>query len=92
MSIWKRARRDDPEVEGRIRAAIAELPSLLRIDTVGVELVTYEGDTGVAVLRFEGDCPDCELSVSMLREGIEAHLRMHVPEIRAFRAVERRGR
>ncbi|HEU4641000.1 MAG TPA: NifU family protein [Gemmatimonadaceae bacterium] len=87
MSLFKRTRRDDAAVEGRIRAAIVELASMLPIEAGGVELVEFEGETGVAVLRFEGDCPDCELSVSMLREGIEAHLRMHVPEIRAIRAV-----
>jgi Fe-S cluster biogenesis protein NfuA len=87
MSLFKRARRDDAAVEGRIRAAIDELSTMLPIEAGGVELVEFDGDTGVAVLRFEGDCPDCELSVSMLREGIEAHLRMHVPEIRAIRAV-----
>lgn len=87
MSLFKRTPRDDAAVEGRIRDAIADLSSMLRIDMAGVELVEFESETGVAVLRFEGDCPHCELSVSMLREGIEAHLRMHVPEIRAIRAV-----
>jgi len=61
---------------------------LLRMDSVGVELVAFSADTGVALLRFEGDCPDCRLSASMLRQGIEAHLRQQVPEIREVRAAE----
>lgn len=87
MTLWKRPPRDDAAVERRIRDAIAELRPMLRIETVGIELVAFEGESGVAVLRFRGDCPDCELSASMLRTGIEAHLRMHVPEIREIRAV-----
>lgn len=86
MVFFKRESAD--AVTERIRAAIAELRPLLRMDTVGIELVSFDPAEGVAVLRFDGDCPDCELSVGMLRQGIEAHLRREVPEIRAIRAVE----
>jgi Fe-S cluster biogenesis protein NfuA len=74
-------------VEARIQEALADLGPILRLETLGVELIEFRPETGVAVLRFEGDCPDCEMSASMLREGIEAHLRMRVPEIREVRAV-----
>ena len=87
MSMWKRGRDGGAAVERRIRRALVELRPLLRIESVGIELVQFEEQTGVAVLRFEGDCPDCRMSASMLREGVEAHLRMQVPEIRGVRAV-----
>ncbi len=87
MALFRRSPRDDAALERRSRDAIAEMRPLLRIESVGVELVRFETETGVAVLRFEGDCPDCQMPASLLREGIEAHLRMHVPEIRAVRAV-----
>ena len=88
MSVLRgRGRRKQPAVEARIQQALVELRPLLRIDTVGIELVEFQRETGIAVLRFEGDCPDCEMSASMLRQGIEAHLRMQVPEIREVRAV-----
>jgi Fe-S cluster biogenesis protein NfuA len=87
MSLFKRPPRDDAAVERQIRQAIVEMRPLLRIDTVQIELVEFDATSGVAVLRFEGDCPDCQMHVSVLREGIEAHLRMHVPEIRGVRAI-----
>ena len=62
-------------------------PSSLRLDEALIELVEFERRTGVAVLRMRGDCPDCAMSVSTLREGIEAHLRMRVPEMREVRAA-----
>ncbi|HXY32038.1 MAG TPA: NifU family protein [Gemmatimonadaceae bacterium] len=85
MPLFKRNARD---IEHQIRQAIAAMRPLLRMDSVGVELVAFSADTGVALLRFEGDCPDCRLSASMLRQGIEAHLRQQVPEIREVRAAE----
>lgn len=87
MMPWKRSRADERTVERRIRAALAEAAPLLNVGTAGVELVAFELDTGVAVLRFEGDCPECDMPAGMLRQGIESHLRRHIPEIRAVRAV-----
>jgi Fe-S cluster biogenesis protein NfuA len=87
MSVLRRRRRDEPRIEDRIERALAALRPLLRLDSVGIELVAFEAERGVAVLRFGGDCPDCEMSAGMLRQGIEAHLRMQVPEVREVRAV-----
>jgi Fe-S cluster biogenesis protein NfuA len=52
-----------------------------------VELVEFQFESGVAVLRLSGDCPDCDLTAGHLRQGIEANLRQRVPEIREVRAV-----
>ncbi len=85
MGLFKRASEADGAVEDRIRAAISEVGPLLKLDTIGIELVRFERKSGVAMLRFEGDCPDCEMSARMLRDGIEAHLRTQVPEVREVR-------
>ena len=88
MGLLKRGRQDKTQaIEGRIREAIAGLRPLLGVDATGVELVNFEAATGVAVLRVEGDCPQCEMSAATLLQGIEAHLRMRVPEIREIRPV-----
>jgi len=87
MKVWKHAPRDDESVERRIRHALTEMRPLLRLDAAVIELVEFDGSTGVAVLRIVGDCPDCDMDAGMLREGIEANLRMRVPEISAVRAV-----
>ena len=80
-------RRTRPTVEDRIGDALAQVAVMLRLDAAVLELVTFEKSSGVAVLRLAGDCPDCEMSVSSLREGIEAQLRMRVPEVREVRAL-----
>jgi Fe-S cluster biogenesis protein NfuA len=74
-------------IEQRIADALAQVAVMLRLNQAVIELVEFERRTGVAVLRLHGDCPDCEMSVSTLRDGIEAHLRLRVPEVREVRAV-----
>jgi Fe-S cluster biogenesis protein NfuA len=87
MSLFKQ--RTAPDIEDRIRVAIGEMRTILRIDTMDVELVELDADTGVAVIRCSGDCPDCDLSAENLTVGIEAHLRQQVPEIRSIRFTTR---
>ena len=87
MSLFKQ--RSAPEIEDRIRVAIGEMRTMLRIDTMDVELIELDADTGVAVIRCSGDCPDCDLSAENLTVGIEAHLRQQVPEIRSIRFTTR---
>lgn len=80
-------RRTRQTIEARIGDALAQVAVMLRLDQAVIELVQFEKDTGVAVLRLRGDCPDCEMSVSTLRDGIEAQLRLRVPEVREVRAL-----
>jgi Fe-S cluster biogenesis protein NfuA len=87
MSLFKQ--RTSPDVEDRIRAAIEGMRELLRIDAMDVELVEFETESGLAVIRSTGDCPDCDLSAENLTVGIEAHLRQQVPEIRSVRFTQR---
>ena len=83
MSLFKQ--RAAPDVEDRIRVAIDGMRTLLRIETMDIELVEFDSESGVAVVRCTGDCPDCDLSAENLTVGIEAHLRQQVPEIRSIR-------
>lgn len=87
MSLFKQ--RTAPDIEDRIRVAIGEMRTMLRIDTMDVELIELDADTGVVVIRCSGDCPDCDLSAENLTVGIEAHLRQQVPEIRSIRFTTR---
>ena len=86
MGILRR-NQSSADIEHRIRDAIASLRPLLRIHPLQVELVSFDGESGVALLRLEGDCPDCDLNADALRTGIEAHLRLRVPEIEAVRTT-----
>ena len=76
------------DVEAQIREAIDGLRPLLRFEHCGVELVEFSPETGTATLRVEGGCPECEMSADMLLHGIEQHLRMRVPALRAIRPAD----
>ena len=94
MGLLRRGRPSTEAIEARIREAIAGLRPMLGVGETAIDLVNFEAATGVAVLRVEGDCPDCEMSVATLLQGIEAHLKLRVPEIREIRpvsTVERNG-
>jgi Fe-S cluster biogenesis protein NfuA len=76
-------------VEIRIREVITALRPLLHVEPQAacLELVRFDAESGIASLRVSGGCPDCDMSVTALLSGIEAHLMQRVPEIRAVRAV-----
>lgn len=80
--ILGRGARGARDVDDRIRETLDELRPLLHIDEATIELVRFEVESGVAVLRVEGDCPDCEMSAANMIEGIAAHLRARVPEVK----------
>ncbi len=80
-------RRADPSLEQRIQGALDEIPGVLRSDSLVVELVEFSVESGVAVIRCSGDCPACDMTATMYLQGIEAHVRARVPEIREVRAV-----
>ena len=86
MGLLRRGRDNTAAIEARIREAIDGLRPLLGVES-GVELVNFESTSGVAVLRVEGDCPHCDMPVATFLQGIEAHLRLRVPEIREIRPV-----
>jgi Fe-S cluster biogenesis protein NfuA len=78
------------DVDGRIRETLDELRPMLHIAEANIELVAFEEHTGTAVLRVEGDCPDCEMSAANMMEGIAAHLRSRVPEVKDVRRIPTR--
>lgn len=86
MGILRR-NQSSADVEHRIRDAIATMRPLLRIQELAIELVAFDAASGVATLRLEGDCPDCDLNADALQTGIQAHLRLRVPEIAAVRTT-----
>jgi Fe-S cluster biogenesis protein NfuA len=89
MSVWKRRGTSAGSgVSARIEEELTALRPMLHIRQATITLVEYAADTGVAVLRFDGDCPDCEMTAAMLRQAVEAHLRTRIPELREVRALE----
>jgi Fe-S cluster biogenesis protein NfuA len=86
--MFMKGARAERDVDSRIRETLAEIHSLLHIAEASIELVQFEEQTGTAVLRVEGDCPDCEMSAANMIEGIAAHLRSRVPEVRDVRRIQ----
>ena len=85
--MFMKGARGERDIDSRIREILVDIRPLLHIAEANIELVEFEQDTGTAVLRVEGDCPDCEMSAANMIEGIAAHLRIHVPEVRDVRRV-----
>ena len=75
-------------VERRIEAALVDLRPLVAHQASRVELLHFAAASGVAVLVVEGGCPDCDMPAAALLEGIGAHLRLRVPEVRDVRAAD----
>jgi Fe-S cluster biogenesis protein NfuA len=81
-------RAGDRDIDHRIRETLVEIRQLLHIKDADLALVQFDVQSGVAVLRVEGDCPDCEMSAANMIEGIGAHLRARVPEVKDVRRIE----
>ena len=72
-------------VERHLRAALAEVGPILRLDAARLELVGFDAGTGVALVQVAGSCPHCELSVATFRTAVEAHVQRLVPQVREVR-------
>jgi Fe-S cluster biogenesis protein NfuA len=86
--MFMRGARGERDVDGRIRETLGDIRAMLHIAEANIELVQFEEETGTAVLRVEGDCPDCEMSAANMIEGIAAQLRARVPEVKDVRRVQ----
>jgi Fe-S cluster biogenesis protein NfuA len=86
--MFMRGARGERDVDSRIRETLVDIRPMLHIAEANIELVQFEEQTGTAVLRVEGDCPDCEMSAANLFEGIAAHLRARVPEVKDVRRIQ----
>ena len=86
--MFTRRAAGDPDIDGRIRETLQEIRALLHIKDAHVELVRFDAQSGIAVLRIEGDCPDCDMSAANMIEGIGAHLRARVPEVKDVRRID----
>jgi Fe-S cluster biogenesis protein NfuA len=82
MAALRRKRDDRAAVEARIREALGALRTILQIDAFEAELVEFREESGLAVLRVGGGCADCDLHAARFAQGIEAHLRTRVVEVR----------
>ena len=83
MALFRQ--RTATDVEDRIRSAIEGMRDLIPIEGMDIDLLEFDSESGTAVIKCSGDCPDCDLSAENLTVGIEAHSAPAIPEIRAIR-------
>jgi len=72
-------------IEKRVQAAINDIRPQIQMDGGDVELVAVEGST--VKVRLVGHCAGCPMSQMTLKNGVEAHIKSLVPEIRSVEAV-----
>ena len=68
------------EVLGTVRPAI-------QMDGGDVEFVDFDESEGLVTVRLMGHCVGCPMSRATLKQGIEARLKVAVPEVRVVEAV-----
>jgi len=52
-----------------------------------VEVVDFDEQDGVLLLRMGGTCQGCSASTITLRQGIETRLRQSVPEVKVVQSI-----
>lgn len=84
MSVLRRKRsRPQADVEHHIRAELAEILPILRLETCAIELGGFDPGSGTATLLVTGACPDCDASAVTFIQGIETQLKLRVVELRS---------
>ncbi len=88
MSVLRRKRsRPQADVELHIRAELAEILPILRLEKCAIELQGFDLESGAATLLVTGACRDCDASAATFIQGIETQLRLRVSELRSVLLV-----
>ncbi|HEX9892422.1 MAG TPA: NifU family protein [Gemmatimonadales bacterium] len=75
------------EILDRIEQALNTLRPYIASHRGHVEVVDFDDQDGVLLLRMGGTCQGCAASSITLRQGIEVRLRETVPEVRQVLSV-----
>jgi Fe-S cluster biogenesis protein NfuA len=83
MSVLRKRSRPQADVEQNIRAELAEILPILRIEECALELQGFDVESGTATLLVTGTCPDCDASAVTFIQGIETQLKLRISELRS---------
>ncbi len=75
------------DIVTRIEAALDTLRPYIASHNGSVEVVDFDDQEGVLLLRMGGTCHGCAASTITLKQGIEQRLRQAVPEVRRVDAL-----
>ncbi len=68
------------ELLSNIEKALEEIRPFLLTDGGNISLVAVDDD--VVKIQFEGACVDCTVNQMTLKNGVEATIKKHVPQIK----------
>jgi Fe-S cluster biogenesis protein NfuA len=74
-------------VRERIETTLDTIRPALQVDGGDVEVVDFDGATGLLQLRLVGACGACPISWMTVKHGIERRIRAGVPEVTEVQAV-----
>jgi len=69
----------------RVEEIISRIRPALQADGGDIELVSVEDN--IVKVRLRGACGTCPMSQMTLKNGVEAIIRQHIPEIKSVEAV-----
>ncbi len=75
------------DVMERIEAALDGIRPYIASHRGTVEIIDYDPNDGILVVRLGGTCQGCSAATITLRQGIETRVRAAVPEVRIIEAV-----
>ena len=85
-SYYKRSMNES--IEQQIEKVLEQVRPALRMDGGGIDLVSFDPDTGVVQVRMQGACVGCPMSAITLKMGVEAALCDALPEVKEVVTVE----
>ena len=71
----------------KIEKLIDEVRPSLQMDGGDIELVGVTDD-GVVQVKLKGACSGCPMAHVTLKQGVEAYLKKHMPEIKEVENIE----
>ncbi len=75
-------------MENKIKEVLKTIEQALKLHAGGIELVSWNGESGEVTVRLLGTCASCGLAEVTMKEGVEMALVRAIPEIRSVRAVQ----
>lgn len=71
----------NPEMHTKIEEVLTMIRPALRMDGGGIELDSYDPETGIVRVKMQGACVGCPMSQITLKMGVEAALKDAIPSI-----------
>jgi Fe-S cluster biogenesis protein NfuA len=66
-------------MKDQIEAVLDEIRPALQADGGDVEFIDFKD--GVVLVRMQGACGNCPMSMMTLKQGIEARMKERIPEV-----------